>query len=178
MDVDKFAELLSALPESDWQAVRDGRALVLVDDDYLQLGPFQAPGAIIHAGDSGDAGAETAAELRQACLAQAAEILHNYYKLQPLTQAGFIRQVETLLSIHGMAKFAALNGELPVLTLFVEGGEVLALGSDNPRHRYGTYCDAEQGFLAGSVEDRVRHWLDSGEAYRSYLGMNVCRYNC
>ena len=31
---------------------------------------------------------------------------------------------------------------------------------------------------AQAVADRVGHWLASGEAYATYLSMNVCRYRC
>jgi hypothetical protein len=62
--------------------------------------------------------------------------------------------------------------------LFVDGGEVIAECADSPRHRYGVFCELESTLSEHAIEEQVRQWLERGEAYEDYLGMNVCRYNC
>ena len=170
-----FSQLLNQLPESDWQAVIEGQGLLLVDDLALQVGPLQAANAIIKAPEQGDCDAAT---LQRDSIANAEAILANYYLTHPLTLGGFNRQAERLIEMHGAAAFAAVSGQFPKCTLFVDGGEVIAEMSGRPRHRYGAFCELDRPLPASAIEERVRKWLQRGEAHERYLGMNVCRYNC
>lgn len=105
---------------------------------------------------------------------------------QALSQTDFNQQVEELFAIHGAAAFAAPLGETPRYTLFVDGERVVAESAESPRHQYGAFCALETALEAAleaklkgdALDEHVRAWLDSGEAYELYLGMNVCRYDC
>ena len=175
MDKAAFVRLLEKLDEKAWSSVVDGQAILLVDDVRLETGPDQSANAIIRAAENG---ADTAAALKQRSLHEAAELLYNYYLTHPLTLAGFNFQVEALFARHGAEAFAAPIGKLPRYTLFVEGGEVMAEAADSPRFRYGAFCELGHSVPADAVADHVLKWLQAGDAYDNYLGMNVCRYNC
>ncbi|MGD2119477.1 MAG: hypothetical protein PVG66_14035 [Chromatiales bacterium] len=172
MNAATFTNLLRQLNDDAWQSVASGQALLLVDDVSLAIGPAGAANAIISA-DQTDA-----IQLKKNSIEQAADILHNYYLTHPLTRAGFNRQVEQLFDKHGAAAFAALAGQLPPYTLFVEGGEVIAESAASPRHRYGVYCELPRRLTDEALPVHLNKWLQRGEAYDDYLGMNVCRYNC
>lgn len=173
MNENAFKQQLAELPGDDWQAVIDGGALLVVEDQKLEVGPVEASNAIIVA--SGEADAEA---LKRESLNATASLLHNYYLTHPLTLAGFNRQVENLIVQHGASAFSALSGQLPPFTLFVDGGEVVAEPLDSPRHRYGVFYELDRTLNDAAVEAHVRKWLQRGEAHERYLEMNVCRYNC
>ena len=170
-----FRQLLEQLEDTAWQALAEGQALLLVDDRYLRPGPANAPNAIVAPAE----GAVTdAAGLRRIALARTEELLYAYYRIHPLTRAGFDHQATALIERYGAAAFAAPPDRLPHRTLFVDGGELVAEAPDSPRHRYGAYCELPGPIADDQVEGHVRRWLDSGEAHERYLGMNACRYNC
>jgi hypothetical protein len=97
---------------------------------------------------------------------------------EPLSQNEFNRQVEALFETYGASAFAALASQYPKYTLFVEDDKVVAESAESPRHRYGAFCELDHALSGTALDDRVRQWLSSGEAYSLYLSMNVCRYNC
>ena len=97
---------------------------------------------------------------------------------EPLSKNEFNRQVEELLETHGASAFAAVAGQHPQYTLFVEDDCVVAESAESPRHRYGAFCEVDQALSDAALDDRGRQWLSSGEAYSLYVSMNVCRYNC
>ena len=97
---------------------------------------------------------------------------------EPLSQKEFNRQVEALFETHGASAFAAVASQHPQYTLFVEGDRVVAESAESPRHRYGAFCELDRALSDAALDDRVRQWLSSGEAYSLYMSMNVCRYNC
>jgi hypothetical protein len=146
-----------------------------VDDVKLETGAANAANVIIPAIIDGT---QAAAELREQCIAQASQLLEDYYRTHPLTRAGFNRQVEELLDRLGAAAFTALPGQLPDYSLFVEVGSVIAEPRQSPRHPYGAYCEIIRPLADSALTRHVKQWLDSGEAYERYLSMNVCRYNC
>lgn len=176
MNSSRFIELLQELTTTAWQAVIDGQSILLQDDQDLTIGETNAANAIIGTPDAADDATPEA--LRQASLAEAEAILANYYLTHPLTRAGFAVQVQSLMTEQGAMAFAAAPGQLPLRTLFVDGGVVVAEQPDSPRHRYGAYCELERPMSETEAEERVRRWLERGEAYERYLSMNVCRYNC
>ncbi len=175
MNEQRFRELLQQVPDDQWQAVAQGQGLLLVDDQELAPGPADAPNLIIRRADDAQ---PSAAELQARSLADAGTLLADYYRTHPLTQAGFNRQAAALIRQHGAEAFAAPEGQLPRRTLFVDGGELVAEASDSPRHRYGAFCELERPMPSAAVVERVKRWLEWGEAHQRYLGMNVCRYNC
>ncbi len=173
MNVKQFVYLLTQLPAAHWQQVIEGRALLMQDDESLIVGDCEAANVIILPADTTD----TPAHLQQQSLATADAILNNYYLSHPLTLKGFNTQVQTLFSQHALSCFAGIAGEIAEMTLFVDGGEVIAENTDSPRHRYGAFCEVDDTPVA-AIEARVQRWLDSGDAYDCYRGMNVCRYSC
>jgi len=170
MNEQQFRDLLTQLPDESWQALDEGQGLLLVEDQRLEPGPLEAPERIIPPSDTVVSKAD--------CLADAAQLLADYYRNRPLTLAGFNRQARALVDEHGAAAFAAPYGQLPQRSLFVDVGELVAEGPDSPRHRYGAFCELDSPVSGQALEDQVRRWLDNGQAYERYLSMNVCRYNC
>ncbi|MFW2373420.1 MAG: hypothetical protein ACN4GM_09900 [Gammaproteobacteria bacterium] len=175
MNKNSFIHQLKQLQGAHWQAVIEGQALVMIDDVRLEIGPAQAPNAIIF---SAQQNSPDATALMQESLANATTILSNYYQSHPLTMAGFNQQVEKLMAEYGAAAFTAVAGQLAQRTLFVDQGEVIAESADSPRYRYGVFCELASPLAASALEKHVRKWLEQGEAYEHYLSMNVCRYNC
>jgi len=170
-----FIQQLQQISPAEWQAVAQGKGVLVVDDLRLEIGPASAPNAVIVA--STDPGAD-AAGLKLESLSSAAELLRNYYLTHPLSLAGFNHQAEALIRQHGASAFTALVGRLPRLTLFVDGGEVVAESAESPRHRYGVFCELDRPLEDTALDRRVWQWLQRGEAHERYLEMNVCRYNC
>lgn len=97
---------------------------------------------------------------------------------QAPSQEDFNRQVLDLFAQHGSESFAAPEGQTAAFTLFVEGDWVLAESADSPRHPYGTYCEFTRVMDQDELDKYMCDWVKSGEAYRLFLSMNVCRYNC
>ncbi|MCB1787178.1 MAG: hypothetical protein H6953_09220 [Chromatiaceae bacterium] len=172
MDAAGFITLVDRLEASDWRAV-GWRPLRLIDDARLEWGSGREPDLVV-----AELPDEAVAAPFDWIRAHAGPLLADFYRTRPLTQRGFNRQVEALIAEYGAEAFAARPGSLPPRTLFVDDGVVLAETSGDARHRYGAYCELPSGTPAAAVADRVGHWLASGEAYATYLSMNVCRYRC
>lgn len=170
-----FVEQLKRLTPAEWEAVVEGQGVIIVDDLRVEIGPANAPNTVIIAAPGEASDAEV---LKRESLSAAAELLHNYYLTHPLSLPGFNQQAEALIHEHGATAFAAVAGQFPRCTLFVDGGEVVAESAESPRHRYGVYCELERPLDAAALEGRVRQWLQRGEAHERYLEMNVCRYTC
>ena len=175
MNTDGFIALLNQLNDDDWQAIIAGSGLLLVDDQILKIGPATAHNTIVHSADYSSSDLST---IKNNVLSDAEQLLAQYYLRHPLSQTGFNRQVDRYIKKHGASAFAAIYGNIPQYTLFVDGGDVILESSESPRHRYGVYCEIDQSLTASAVEKQVNQWLANGEAYQQYLAMNVCRYNC
>lgn len=172
MDAGQFIDLVRRLAPPPNEGFARGAALRLVDDQLLAWGERSAADVIV-AGlpvDAGDASAWL--------LANAEELISGYYRLHPLTRAGFDLQARRLITDLGPAAFAAPAGQLPHCTLFVDGGELVAEPRGAARHRYGAYLELGRELAPVAIERAVEQWIASGEAYDRYLSMNVCRYNC
>lgn len=181
MNETRFRQLLQQLPDALWQRLLDGGGLSLADDLELQPGAADAPDLILRPGRlvrEGRCDHNELDALKAEIMAGAGVILADYYRTHPLTLAGFNRQAQALLARYGAAAFAAVQGGLPERTLFVDGGELVAEAADSPRHRYGVFCELQRPLSVEALDERVRRWLERGEAHQRYLGMNVCRYNC
>lgn len=173
MNPTEFKSMLSALDIAQWQALADGASLQVVDDNRLIVSR-ELTANVVQLGIDG----ENANALRDSCLAQATTIFEQYYITNPLSQAGFEHQVRILVEQLGARSFCAVEFELPDYSLFVEAGQVVAEGRDQPRHRYGAWCELSTASAKDHAEGEVENWIASGTAYRQYLSMNVCRYNC
>lgn len=173
MDLPQFVKLLESVSEADWQRVIAGNPLVLTEDRELVCGKPGDIHACVDDGGFGDAGA-----LRTSCLQNAKTLYDDYYRTHALTREGFKRLALALVEEHGAAQFAGHFGVIPARTLFVDGGSLIAADATNPRHRYGAYCEIEGKPSTNDISRQVLHWIESGEAYANYLGMNACRYNC
>lgn len=93
--------------------------------------------------------------------------------MELLSQQLFREQVEALFDHHGASAFAALAGTLPPMTLFVDGQNVVADSEQSPRHRYGVYCELNHPLHDEALAQYMRRWLESGEAYSTYISMKV-----
>lgn len=171
VDTPDFIALLDAT-DSDLFAQGDpDKALRLIDDERLAWGSRQDHDVIVERLPEGDV-----ADVLQWLKDHAQELVSTFYRQHPLTQSGFNRQVKGLFEMFGAEAFAAPEGALPPFSLFVDGGKVVAEPATSARHRYGAYL--EIGGQGSDVASQVLSWLQSGQAYDQYLGMNVCRYNC
>ena len=97
---------------------------------------------------------------------------------QELARHDFDTQVRALIAEHGAAAFAAPWPGPAQRTLFVDGQIVRAEAADSPRHRYGAFYELDEPLASAALDQRVIEWIQTGEAYEVYLGMNVCRYHC
>ncbi len=172
MNSNKFTELLAAMPEADWQALIDGQQLYMDNDLHLQIAAPGAAHAIMIEFLNADLSWQ---DLKSKVIEEAEELLRDYYRENFMTRKGFNHQLSALIDDHGAASFAAAAGEMPAMSVFVDGGDVVAEGPESPRYRYGAYCEVDS---VKFVDNLVKIWLESGEAYQTYLSMNVCRNNC
>ena len=175
MDATRLRVLLGQLSAAALDVVLKGQALLMVDDDSLALGDPEAPNVLVRpeAFSVNDVD-----QLRQVLLENSDELIEGYYRTHPLSWAGFDWQVKALCETQGYETFAALPDARPLKSLFVDQGSVIAEGQDSPRFPYGTYCELRAATGPEEIKQAVERWISSGQAYDSYLGMNVCRYNC
>ena len=96
----------------------------------------------------------------------------------PPSLSDFNAQVTSLVEQFGAAAFCAPSGRFPEYTLFVDDDRVIAEPRGAPRHPYGVFCEISNELSESQITDRLNKWLETGEAYEEFLGMNVCRYNC
>lgn len=173
MTLELFIQLLNQLSSTQWQSIVEGANINLVNDRKLVINTKNTNSIV----ESKDIPAAQYKDVKAYVIRNASELLQQYYISHPLSQAGFNQQVNALFTDFGIDKFIANDGQTAVLTLFVEGSKVVAENADNPRHRYGVYFTPDEN-NKDDFPDQAISWLDSGEAYDTYLGMNVCRYNC
>ena len=175
MDAARLKILLGQLNTAALGVVLKGQALLLVDDASLALGDPEAPNVLVHPEAFS---ANDVEQLRQVLLENSEELIEGYYRTHPLSWVGFDRQVKALCETQGYETFAALPDARPAKSLFVDQGSVIAEGQDSPRFPYGTYCELPAATGPDEIKQAVERWIGSGQAYDSYLGMDVCRYNC
>lgn len=173
MDAPRLAALIEQLEPDGLGEIGVGRSLRLVDDACLAWGRGGEPDVLL-----ADLPAAARANPQRWLLDHAATLIADYYRIHPLTRAGFDRQVRGLFAQHGAEAFTAAPGRAADFTLFVDEGSVVAEAQHDPRHRYGVYCELGSPLSREIAAQRAHGWLESGEAYETYLGMNVCRYNC
>jgi hypothetical protein len=175
MNAQKFIAAVNALSDDELLKLHGEQSLRLIDDEWLAIGAYnEIDGMQL----SLPTVAVDAAAIRAYLTDAASDLVMNFYINHPLSETGFKRQVRELMQQHGATAFAAPAGQRAAVTLFVDSGEVVAETVGNPRHPYGAFLELQAPVPATDIEDRVQYWLDSGEAYRHYLSMNVCRYNC
>lgn len=95
-----------------------------------------------------------------------------------MTVKGFNDQLYRLIEQFSQQAFCAIAGQQAEKTLFVEGGELMTLGKEDPRHAYGVFCELPDLIKPSGIANYVSHWIEQEEAYEGYLSTNVCRYNC
>jgi len=175
MNAQKFIAAVNTMGDDELLELRGEQSLRLIDDARLAIGAYnEVDGMQL----SLPTAAVDAASIRAYLVDSAADLVMNFYINHPLSKTGFNNQVRELMQQHGASALAAPAGQRAAVTLFVDSGEVVAETVGNPRHPYGAFLELLAPVPAADIEDKVQYWLDSGEAYRQYLSMNVCRYNC
>ena len=164
MNSTELLRQLQQIETASWQSLGRGQALLLVDDARLEFGAASAANVIIPPTSDSKPSPST---LREQALERASQLLEDYYRTHPLTAKGFSTQVDDLINRLGAVAFSAPPGQLPDCSLFVEAGTVVAEPRHSPRHRYGIYCELNRPLSGASLEQQVRHWLYSSEAYAS-----------
>ena len=91
----------------------------------------------------------------------------------PPSQSDFNAQVGSLIDQLGSAAFCARPGHRPEYTLFVDDNRVVAESRDAPRYPYGLYCEIHTGLSDSEVANYLNKWLTTGQAYETFLSMNV-----
>jgi len=176
MNPEKLVALLEQLPNAVWEDFVNGRDLLLINDQAIELSNNENhPAVLVKAADFQS---DFPSRVKQNVITKAVYLLADFYRTHPISRVEFNRQVNLLAKQLGAGGFAALFGELPKYSLFVEGGEVIAESVESPRHRYGTYFELAESLPEHEIELAFSEWLRSGEAHQQYLSMNVCRYNC
>ena len=175
MTESQFIDQLQQLSESDWKAIFSGQALLMVNDSSLEQGTSDQPNVILSADFFT---ANNFSDFKQQVLDCSGELYSNYYRTHPLTLYGFNEQLYRLIQQSSPDAFCAKAGQRAETTLFVEGGELMALAKNDPRHAYGLFCELSPLVKPSGVANYLSHWIEQGEAYEAYLSMNVCRYNC
>lgn len=170
-----FIEHLKQLSESDWYAIYSGQGLIMINDSHLEIGSPDLPGVILAARFFTANDPDT---FKQHAMAAASELYTNYYRTHPLTLYGFNDQLYRLVQQFSPESFCAPTGQRSDKTLFVEDGELIAMGKADPRHAYGVFCELPHSIKPAAIVNHFSHWIEQGEAYERYLSMNVCRYNC
>ncbi len=173
MTEQQLSDIFHSLDSADWQALEAGANLLLVDDSRLEVTTEPAQNVLLRGADYSET-----APLSEWCQQHAAELLEHYYRTTPLSRKGFDTQVLQLVEEHGGHAFAVPLGAVPICTLFVEGGVVIAETATSPRHRYGASLDLDRPLPVDEVALQVVSWIEQGSAYEHYLSMNMCRYNC
>ncbi len=175
MNIIQFKDQLEALTPDDWEKLYQGDVLEMVADTTVRVSQTETPYTIF-THDAFDA--ESATILKDRVIKNAEDILQRYYRIHPLTEEGFNTQAESLFEQYGASSFAALLGQRAGHSLFVDQGEVIAVTSKDPRHPYGVYKELDKTHAGAKIDEIVQTWLKTGQAYKDYRGMNVCRYNC
>lgn len=175
MNTEEFIQIVESADDEVLSALLDGKAIKLVDDERLIAGSTGAMHIIVRPGLFDFSSPEN---IRELLIEHAKELVFEYYRVNPLSQPGFDKQLFKLIESLGHASFASESGTYPQKTVFVEVGDVVAEGVESPRHKYGSFCEIAKGLDENAVVNTVERWINSGEAYRQYISSNVCRYNC
>lgn len=170
-----FIEQLKQLSESDWNAIFSGQGLLMVNDQFLEVGSSELPNVIL---STQFFSANDQDAFKQHTMETADQLYSNYYRTHPLTVYGFNDQFYRLIQKFSPNVFCASAGQRAEKTLFVEGGELMALGRADPRYAYGVFCELPHSIKSSGIVTYFSHWIEQGDAYEAYLSMNVCRYNC
>ena len=170
-----FIEKLEQLTDSDWYKIFSGQGLLMINDSHLKIGSLDLSYVIL---SNQFFSANNPDTFKQHAMDSASELYTNYYRTHPLTLYGFNDQLYRLIQKFSPEDFCSLTGQRAEKTLFVEGGELVAMGRTDPRHAYGVFCELSDSIKPSAIANYLSHWIEQGEAYEEYLSMNVCRYNC
>ncbi|MDX1796499.1 MAG: hypothetical protein R3219_07220, partial [Hydrogenovibrio sp.] len=136
MNASQFEQALSQLTEQDFQAILDGQALIVDQDQALKIGRPDAAFVIYELGED----AIDSVEALKAHLVENAEaLIAEYYQFNPISREQFQRHIQRLFAEHGPQAFVGLNGQLPERVIFAENGELVCEDASSPRFKYGIY---------------------------------------
>ena len=170
-----FIEQLKQLSDSDWHAIFSGQGLLMINDSHLEIGSPDLTNVIVA---ERFFTAKDDEAFKQHAINISRELYTNYYRTHPLTLYGFNHQFYRMLEKFSPEDFCASAGQRAEKTLFVEDGELIAMGESDPRHAYGVCCELPESIKPSTIVNYLSHWIEQGEAYEAYLSMNICRYNC
>jgi DNA-directed RNA polymerase subunit L len=176
MNVEQLKQQIQQLDESQLQAVLNGQALKSIKDESLDIGKKDDAYVFFYIEDEQFDSPE---ELRQYLLENAETLLEKYYQYNPISPEAFNRQLMAVIADPEVAKKLALLPNKPnELSVFVEGDQVVLEGLDSPRFKYGLHLTLTEELMPQAVVNKVKNWVQSGEAYRDYISANVCRFSC
>jgi len=175
MNTDKFKQCIAELTVQELYELKTGYSLHMLNDATVVIEKGTELNSL---GIDIPLEVKDTESIRQFILDRAEDVVGEYYRIHPLSEAGFNEQVRDLVEAYGAEAFAAYPGQTARCTLFVDAGEVQVEQQGMPRHPYGACCELSSIAPDQDIASFVLKWIESGEAYRQYLSMNVCRYNC
>lgn len=174
MNSNQFIAGLEALEKNQYQAILEGAALVLQDDEALTLGKNEQPFVIFELGEEHFDSTEA---LKASLIERAEALIAEYYQFNPISKKHFNQQLTQLIATHGADAMVSLPTKQASLRLFVDQGALTLEGADSPRFKYGICLSLSESCPPKAVENKVKNWLGSGHAYGDYISVNVCRFS-
>lgn len=174
MNSEQFNETLEALDDRHYQAILEGAALVMQDDIALVLGRSEQAFVIFELGEERF---ESVSALKRSLMDRSEALIAEYYQFNPISKHHFNQQLNRLIETQGARAFVQLPSAEADLKLFVDQGVLVAEGGDSPRFKYGIGLALSEQYPSQAIENKVKNWLSSGNAYGDYISVNVCRFS-
>lgn len=174
MDANTFKSALGELSLDDFQSILDGAALIVHQDEGLQIGKKDQAFVIYELGEDPF---ESPEALRAFLENNAEALVTQYYQFNPVSRESFNKQLKALMDEFGGEAFCAEYGRMPEKVLMVEADRVVAEDQNHPRFKYGLYLQFEEKLMPMAKTNKVKNWLLTGTAYEDYISTNVCRFS-
>lgn len=174
MNSAQFKETLEALDDCHYQAILEGAAQVMQDDAALVLGKSDQAFVIFELGEERF---ESVSALKRSLMDRSEALIAEYYQFNPISKHHFNQQLNRLIETHGARAFVQVPSAEADLKLFVDQGVLVAKGVESPSFKYGLCLDLSEQYPSQAIENKIKNWLSSGNAYGDYISVNVCRFS-
>ncbi|GAB6035245.1 hypothetical protein [Galenea microaerophila] len=175
MNTEQFKQAIETLDDQALQAILDGHALKVEDDETLTIGRPNDAYVIYYLGDEQFDLIDT---LKQSLLDRAEALVKDYYQFNPMSKTSFNRQLNALLQAHPTDYFVSMPGQPESGRIFVEEDTLVVEEKGSPRFKYGMALELSEKMTEQAISNKVKNWVSSGHAYQDYISINVCRFSC
>lgn len=175
MNTEQFKQAVNALDKEALQAILDGKALKIEKDESLAIGRSSEAYVIYHLGEEQYDSPEA---LKADLLVRAESLLSDYYQFNPLSEVSFNRQLMALINAYPSDHFISMPGQPEKGRIFVNQDILVAEGEESPRFKYGMALELDEVLPEQALSNKLKSWVSSGNAYRDYISINVCRFSC